>query len=149
MYGINTPIFRYFNAYGPLQSENFVISRFLQCALSGGDLPVYGDGGQTRDFCYIDDAVQLTLEAVRCSKGAHTYNVGSGKTTSLTQLAETVAALSPRPCQITYKPLDGRRPHQYEIVRRQADISKVVNACGFSPQYTLEKGLQKCFEALM
>lgn len=149
LYGIDTPIFRYFNAYGPLQSENFVISRFLQCALSGVDLPVYGDGSQTRDFCYIDDAVQLTLEAVRRSTGAHIYNIGSGKKTSLTQLAECVAALSPHSCQIKYIPLDGRRPHEYEIVRRQADISKIVNTCGFSPQYTLEKGLQKCFEALM
>jgi nucleoside-diphosphate-sugar epimerase len=138
----------------PLQPQStyaiaFVISRFLQCALLGVDLHVYGDGSQTRDFCYIDDAVQLTLEAVRRSTGAHIYNIGSGKKTSLTQLAECVAALSPHSCQIKYIPLDGRRPHEYEIVRRQADISKIVNMCGFSPQYTLEKGLQKCFEALM
>ncbi len=148
LYGIDTPIFLYFNAYGPLQSENFVISRFLKCALSGDDLPVYGDGSQTRDFCYIDDAVQLTLEAVRRSKGAPVYNIGSGKNTSLKQLAELVAALSPHQCGIVYIPLDDRRPHAYEIMQRQADISKIVNLCGISPQYTLEKGLQKCFDAL-
>ncbi len=149
LYGINAPVFRYFNVYGPHQSEDFVISQFVQGALKGDDLTVYGDGSQTRDFCYIDDAVSLTLAATHRNKGAHAYNIGSGKRTSLKQLATLIADMSPRTCRVTFTNPDHRRPQEYEIMHRQADISRIVNLCGFSPEYNLEMGLKKCFDALM
>ncbi|MGC1122330.1 MAG: SDR family NAD(P)-dependent oxidoreductase [Candidatus Methanofastidiosia archaeon] len=149
LYGINTCILRYFNVYGPLQNDNFVVSQFLQHALKGEVLPVYGSGTQTRDFCYIDDAVSLTLEAMKRNRGSNIYNVGSGECTSLKKLAELISSLSPRECRIAFVDPDERRPQEYEIMHRQADISKIVSLCGVSPKHSLEDGLRKCFEVLM
>lgn len=149
LYGMNTCIFRYFNVYGPFQNDDFVISRFLHCALAGKALPVYDGGTQTRDFCFIDDAASLTLEAMKRNRGTGIYNVGSGERTSLRTLAELVSSLSPRTCEIELADLDVRRPQEYEILHRQADISKIVSLCGISPKCSLEEGLRKCFEALM
>ncbi|MBU7014845.1 MAG: SDR family NAD(P)-dependent oxidoreductase [Theionarchaea archaeon] len=149
LYGIDTCIFRYFNVYGPRQNDNFVIPQFLHHALRGEALPVYGSGAQTRDFCYIDDAVSLTLEGMKWNKGFNIFNVGSGEPISLKRLAELVSSLSAKECSIAFVDLDTRRPQEYEIIHRQADISKIVSLCGVSPKHSLEDGLRTCLEALM
>ena len=149
LYGIDTCVFRYFNVYGPHQNDNFVIPQFLRHTLKGEVLPVYGSGAQTRDFSYIDDAVFLTLEAMNRNRGFNIYNVGSGENTSLKKLAELISSLSIKECEIALVELDRRRPQEYDIIHRQADISKIVSLCGTFPRHSLEEGLKTCLEALM
>src|SRR4051794_4907855 len=77
-YGLNHTIFRFFNTYGPLQSTDFVISRFLRQALNGEDITIYGDGSQSRTFCYIDDNLDFTEKTLADDSWVNeTVNVGS------------------------------------------------------------------------
>lgn len=67
-YGLNYTIFRFFNTYGPRQSVDFVMSKFLRAAMLGQDITLYGDGSQTRTFCHVDDNIEVTL---RCLEEGH------------------------------------------------------------------------------
>jgi UDP-glucose 4-epimerase len=90
-YGLNYTIFRFFNTYGPLQSEDFVISRFIHQAAKGEPITIYGSGEQTRTFCYADDSVEFQI---KCLTEGHcvnsTVNVGSSQEYTILQVAEEV-----------------------------------------------------------
>ena len=94
-FGLNYTIFRFFNTYGPKQSKDFVISKFLYAALNNHDITIYGDGSQTRTFCYIDDNIEA------CTKIAYNdlfinevVNIGNSIETSINELAEIIIRLT-------------------------------------------------------
>ena len=90
-YGLEYTIFRFFNTYGPNQSEDFVLPRFLKLALADKDITIYGDGLQTRSFCYVDDNVETCIKAISdplCSNAV--LNVGSDKEQTILSLAQAV-----------------------------------------------------------
>lgn len=94
-FGLNYTIFRFFNTYGPKQSKDFVISKFLYAALNNHDITIYGDGTQTRTFCYIDDNIEA------CTKIAYNdlfinevVNIGNSIETSINELAEIIIRLT-------------------------------------------------------
>src|ERR1041385_3820137 len=83
-YGLSYSIFRFFNTYGPRQSEDFVISKFIQQAVDGKDITIYGDGKQSRTFCYIDDNIETTMLFLRNNLlGNDVMNVGSADEISI------------------------------------------------------------------
>jgi UDP-glucuronate decarboxylase len=138
-YGLEYTIFRFFNTYGPKQSHDFVITRFINAALNNEDLLVYGDGRQTRTFCYIDDNIQ----AVQSIFESNTYindvvNIGSDQEISILQLAETIISLFGSSSKIVHLP----PLEEGDMTRRKPDNSKMRQVLG-RQLLSLEEGLAK------
>jgi UDP-glucuronate decarboxylase len=93
-FGLGYVIFRFFNTYGPHQSEDFVVPRFVLRALRGEDIQVYGDGSQSRTFCYVDDNVEACMRAYQQGLDAETINIGSDHGVTIRSLAERVIAMT-------------------------------------------------------
>ena len=138
-YGVNTGIARIFNTYGPGMKLNDgrVIPNFISQALSGRPLTVYGEGSQSRSFCYIDDLVRgLVLLA---DSGEHwPVNLGNPEEFTVKQLVEKMSQVLGRPLKVEFKPLPEDDPK-----RRKPDISRAQRILGWQPQISLEEGLRK------
>ena len=141
LYGIPTVILRLFNVYGPEQSGEYagVITRFIERAMAGKPPIVFGDGLQTRDFVYIDDAIQCIRTALRKPMpGGTVLNVGTGKATSINSLASAVMKLF----EIRQKPVHG--PSRKGDIRHSlANASKARVQLGFHPEYGIHAGLRE------
>jgi len=126
-FGLPYTIFRFFNTYGPLQSEDFVISKFVSHALRNEDLTIYGDGRQTRTFCYVDDSIEFqTLCMERDLFVNDTVNVGSDVEIEIIDLAKLVQELvNPNIGIIQLPPLA-----EGDMTRRQPDNSRMIDALG-------------------
>lgn len=138
-YGLNYTIFRFFNTYGPRQSTDFVISRFIRQAQAGEPVTIYGDGKQTRTFCFIDDNIQATFSAY---KGNHfvndVVNIGNNVQTSVAELAEIIIKQSKSASKTKFLPAlpDG------DMQRRQPDVKNMIKL--MKREFTsLQKGLKK------
>lgn len=143
-YGLDYTIFRFFNTYGPKQSTDFVMSKFIDAALKNEDITVYGDGSQTRTFCYIDDNIEACANAMWKDQIVNdVVNIGNDKLTTICQLAETIIRLTGSQSKIVHLPPlpDG------DMTRRQPDISRMQTLLS-RPQITLEEGIQKILNTL-
>lgn len=121
-YHLDYTIFRFFNTYGPKQSNDFVIPRFVKLALKNQPIPIYGDGHQTRSFCFIDDNVDTCVKALE--EGLYVndvLNVGNDLEISILELAEKVIALSGSQSEIVHLPA----LKEGDMNRRCPDISKM------------------------
>ena len=121
-FGLDYTILRFFNTYGPKQSADFVISKFLELAFQNKDIPIYGDGSQTRTFCYIQDNIDFTLEIL--DKQLHlndVINVGSDKIITVKELAEMIIDITGSASKIAYLP----PLKNGDMARRQPDITKM------------------------
>ena len=140
-HGINTRIVRIFNTYGPRMhlDDGRVVPNFLQQALCSQPLTVYGDGSQTRSFCYVDDLVEGIVRLLM-SDEHEPVNIGNPNETSITEFAETINRLSGNPAGVVLKPANriGGDPQ-----RRRPDISRARRILGWEPRISLEEGLQK------
>jgi UDP-glucose 4-epimerase len=141
-YGLGTVVLRYFNVYGPRQKKSFyssVIARFLQNALNGEPLIVYGDGTQTRDFIYIDDVVDATVLALESDDiNGETFNVCTGKPTSINDLVESIKEIFKNDLKVIYE-----KPRKGDIKHNYGEPSKIEKMLGFKPKITLKEGLKK------
>lgn len=121
-YGLAFTIFRFFNTYGPKQSVDFVISKFLKCAQAGEPLTIYGDGSQSRTFCFIDDNTECVRSIL--SQGLFdndVVNIGSDVDCSILSLAKLINTLTGSRSEIRFlPPLD-----EGDMTRRKPDISKM------------------------
>ena len=146
LWGLETVALRIFNAYGPGQSlptsHAPVVPRFLQAALSGGSLVVYGDGRQTRDYVYVDDVVDA-LVAAATAKGIsrEVINVGRGQETSVANLIAHVQTASGREVNVLYNPQKAGG-----VARLAADIGRARELLGFRPTIDLNAGLRLTLE---
>ncbi len=138
-YNLNYTIFRFFNTYGPKQSQHFVISRFIKQALTNSDITIFGDGLQTRTFCYIDDNVDATMEAFLNNKYVNdVVNIGNDKEIHIIDLARLILQLTGSSSKIVHLPplkegdMRGRRP----------DIQKMKQLIN-RPLVDLEEGINK------
>lgn len=141
-FGLNFTIFRFFNTYGPSQTEDFVIPRFLKQAFSNQDITIYGKGDQTRTFCYIDDNIDTTilcLEKGYCTN--EIMNVGSDKEYSVKELAETIVNLTASKSKIIHLPA----LKEGDMTRRKPDISKMRSILSRN-FISLEQGLKKIID---
>lgn len=142
LWGIETVALRIFNAYGPGQHlppvHAPVIPYFLRAALQNGTLVINGDGGQTRDYVYVDDVVSaLTAAATAGRVNGRIINVGSGHDTSVRELARVVLAITGTQPEIVYNPRSDSGP-----ARMCADITLARELLSYNPQISLEEGLQ-------
>ena len=150
-FDIPTVGLRFFNVYGPKQDPSSpysgVISIFLDRAMRGEDLSIYGDGLQSRDFVYVSDVVQTLYRAMgRLEDGSITcdrFNVGMGNSISINELAETVRTLTGQSFTIHHvNARDGDIRHSY------CDNTRTVEVLGYRPEVTLSEGLGITCEAL-
>jgi len=121
-FGLNYLIFRFFNTYGPNQSEDFVVPRFIRQAMANRDITIYGDGSQTRTFCYVDDNVEACINAHLTGQIENdTINIGSDVECSVSLLAEKVIEITGSSSKIVYLPplAEG------DMTRRKPDITKM------------------------
>ena len=116
-HGLNYTIFRFFNTYGPRQSPDFVVAKFIRQALNGEDITIYGDGSQTRTFCYIADNVRATTRAMDLACATNdVFNIGSENEVSMLELAELIVRKTKASSRIVHLPalsegdMDRRRP---------------------------------------
>jgi UDP-glucose 4-epimerase len=141
-YGLSTVVLRFFNVYGLGQKNGAysgVITRFLQNALKGEPLIVYGDGKQTRDFILVDDVVEATLLALENanSKG-ETFNVCTGKPTAVNELVQIVKEVLKRDLKVIYD-----KPRKGDIKNNYGDPSKAEEILGFKAKISLREGLER------
>lgn len=146
-YDLPVVILRPFNTYGPYQKttgEGGVIGIYIRKALGGEDLPVFGDGLQTRDFLYVEDCADFILKAAFSSHvTGETLNAGTGKDISVKELA---VSISGDPGRITYS----SHPHlQSEIRKLLCDASKAQGLLNWFPRFPLEEGIQRTRQWIM
>lgn len=142
-YNLDYTVFRFFNTYGPQQSEDFVISRFIRAALANKDITVYGDGSQTRTFCYIDDNVDLCADALRRNLFVNdVVNVGSEVETTIIELARLVVEITGSSSRIVHLPA----LEEGDMTRRKPDNSKMKKALS-RELVPLRNGLERVIEA--
>jgi UDP-glucuronate decarboxylase len=142
-FGIDYTIFRFFNTYGPKQSNDFVISKFIAKALRNEDITIYGDGSQTRTFCYIDDNIEACVNAFYQNTFSNdVVNIGSDYEISILELAEKVIELTSSKSSITFLPplTEG------DMSRRNPDATKMRSLLG-REMVSLDKGLTKILKA--
>lgn len=137
-FGLDYTIFRFFNTYGPKQSKDFVISRFIGKALKNEDITVYGDGKQTRTFCFVNDNVDACYNAFAENKYVNdVVNIGGENEITIIELAEKIIALSGSSSGIVHLP----PLPEGDMTRRLPDTTKMKSLLN-RPTLPLEEGLQ-------
>ncbi len=141
-HGVDTRIVRIFNTYGPRMrlNDGRALPAFIGQALRGEDLSVFGDGSQTRSFCFVDDLIE-GIYRLLLSDYAMPVNIGNPNEISLKDFAEEILALTGNKVKIVYKPLPVDDPKQ-----RQPDITKAKNILGWEPKVSRSEGLKITYE---
>lgn len=141
-HGLETRIIRIFNTYGPRMrlNDGRALPAFIGQALRGQDLTVFGDGSQTRSFCYVDDLVE-GIYRLLLSDYAQPVNIGNPDEISLKDFAEEIIKLTGTSQKIVYKPLPKDDPKQ-----RQPDITKAKAILGWEPTVSRATGLKATYE---
>ncbi len=136
---VDIRVVRIFNTYGPRMFENDgrVVSNFIVQALSGQPLTVYGDGSQTRSFCYVSDLVEGFIRLMN-SNQTGPINIGNPGEYTILQLAQTIQQMVNPNVEVQYRPLPQDDPR-----RRQPDITKASQLLGWQPSVDLQTGLEK------
>lgn len=141
IHNVKIKVARIFNTYGPQMAmdDGRVVSNFIVQALKGEPITIYGDGSQTRSFCYIDDMVVGLIQLMESNDTVvGPINLGNPSEFTIKELAEKVISLTGSSSSIDYMPLPQDDPKQ-----RKPDISKANNLIGWKPLYTLEYGIKK------
>jgi nucleoside-diphosphate-sugar epimerase len=142
-FNLDFTIFRFFNTFGPKQSTDFVISKFLRAALSNHDITIYGDGNQTRTFCFIDDNIEASIKIFEQNLFVNdVINVGNDILFTIKDLAELIIKLTNSKSKIVYLP----PLKEGDMTRRQPDITKMKSVLE-RDLLPLEDGLKKLIES--
>lgn len=139
-YAVPIRIMRIFNTFGPRMhpDDGRVVSNFIVQALQDRDITVYGDGSQTRSFCYVDDLVRGMIGMMEQDQTTGPINFGNPVPSTMLALAEQVIRLTGSGSRITFQPLPEDDPRQ-----RQPDIARARTLLGWEPQVSLEDGLRE------
>ncbi|CAG0976619.1 MAG: NAD-dependent epimerase/dehydratase family protein [Bacteroidetes bacterium] len=141
-FDLDYTIFRFFNTYGPKQSKDFVVSKFIQSALKNAPITIYGNGSQTRTFCYIDDNIDATTKLFYENLNINeVINIGNDKETSILELAKIILELTKSKSEIQFLP----PLEEGDMSRRCPDISKMKGILN-RELIPLEAGLKKVLE---
>jgi UDP-glucose 4-epimerase len=151
-YNLPVSIVRYFGGYGPHQNLTWwggPQSVFIDCALSNNEMPIHGDGLQTRTFTYVDDMVSGTIKIMESERSAgEVFNIGAKREIAIIDLARMIWKMirpkeEPKIKKIPYKDISGK----YEdVMRRVPDVSKAEEMLGFNAEIQLEEGLPKTIQ---
>ena len=141
---VDTRIVRIFNTYGPNMdpADGRVVSNFIVQALKGEDITIYGDGSQTRSFCYVSDLVDGIIRMMNNSQQfIGPVNLGNPSERTILEFAELIIEMTNSKSKIVYKPLPSDDP-----VRRKPDISVAKKELGWEPKVDIKEGIQKTIE---
>ena len=145
LYGLNAICLRYFNIFGPRQRADStysgVIARFIDKAKKGQPITIYGDGSQIRDFCPVGNVVSANIAAATVSEtsaGLGIFNIGTGRSISLANLAATISSACPVPLEVVFGPA-----RLGEIHTSIADIESARQGIGFEPIHSFEHAIQE------
>jgi UDP-glucuronate decarboxylase len=143
-YGVKVKVIRIFNTYGPRmhQNDGRVVSNFIVQALQGKDITIYGEGLQTRSFCYVSDLIQgmtLMMSSNKSIQGP--INLGNPREFTIKSLAEKIIEMTGSKSKLVFQDLPSDDPKQ-----RRPDISKAQNLLNWTPQIEIEEGLMKTVE---
>lgn len=142
-YQLNYSIFRFFNTYGPNQSTDFVVARFLAAALKNKDLTIYGDGSQTRTFTYVDDTIDTCLACFYQDKFVNdVINIGSDQLYTILDLAKLIIQMTNSNSKIIHLP----PLKEGDMTRRQPDNANMKIVLN-RPLVTLEEGIRKMMDS--
>lgn len=140
-HGVEIKVARIFNTYGPRMHPNDgrVVSNFIMQALRGEDITIYGDGSQTRSFCYVEDLVDGLMGLMNTEKGVTgPINLGNPGEFTIKELAELVIEMTGAKSQLVQKPLPQDDPR-----KRKPDITRARDTLGWEPEVKLRDGLEK------
>ncbi len=143
-YNLNIKVMRIFNTYGPRMHPNDgrVVSNFIVQALTGKDVTIYGDGSQTRSFCYVEDLIEGMYRLMNSEEGfTGPVNIGNPSEFTMLELAEKIIKLTKSKSKITFKELPQDDPMQ-----RKPVIELAKRELGWEPHIALEEGLRKTIE---
>ena len=142
VYGLPYTIFRFFNTYGPNQSMDFVISKFLDAALRGDDITIYGDGSQTRTFCYVDDNVNACIKIFEENHILNdVINIGGAKEYKIIDVAKTIINISGSSSKIIHLP----PLPEGDMTRRMPDNTKMLKILN-KELISLEDGIKRMID---
>ena len=142
VYGLPYTIFRFFNTYGPNQSMDFVISKFLDAALRGDDITIYGDGSQTRTFCYVDDNVNACMKIFEENHALNdVINIGGAKEYKIIDVAKTIINISGSSSKIIHLP----PLPEGDMTRRMPDNTKMLKILN-KELISLEDGIKRMID---
>ncbi len=137
-HGLDLVTLRYFTVYGPRQRPDMAFARFLRAALHGGEMPLLGDGFQTRDFTYVGDAVEASALALERARPGAVYNIAGGRPVALTDALRLLGAALDRAPEFAERPPDAREPRS-----TAADLGRARSELGWTPRTELELGLRR------
>ena len=142
VYGLPYTIFRFFNTYGPNQSMDFVISKFLNAALRGDDITIYGDGSQTRTFCYVDDNINACIKIFEENHNLNdVINIGGAKEYKIIDVAKTIINISGSSSKIIHLP----PLPEGDMTRRMPDNTKMLKILN-KELISLEEGIKRMID---
>ena len=138
--GVDIRIVRIFNTYGPRMAENDgrVVSNFIVQALQGKDITIFGEGSQTRSFCYVDDLIEGMVRMMECENESGPVNLGNPTETTILEFAQRIIELTGANSSLVFNPLPADDPKQ-----RRPDITLARRLLGWEPHVRLEEGLKK------
>lgn len=141
--GLNAVITRIFNTYGPGMNprEGRAVVRFIEQAIKNEPLTVYGNGNQTRSFCYVDDQIEGQIKVMSDGKAAEVYNIGNPDEKTILEFAEIIKNLSGSKSEIVFENLP-----QDDPLQRNPDIKKAKRGLEWEPKISLEVGLKKTID---
>ena len=142
-HGVDIRVVRIFNTYGPRMNpdDGRVVSNFIVQALRGEDITIYGDGKQTRSFCYVDDLLEGFVRLMNQDEVTGPINIGNPGEFTMLELAEKVLSKIDSASKLTFLPLPGDDPKQ-----RKPDITLAKKHLDWEPKINLDKGLDKAIE---
>jgi UDP-glucose 4-epimerase len=134
---------RYFTVYGPRQRPDMAFHRFIKAMLKGKEIIVYGDGKQTRDFTYIDDAVEANLLAMRSEAIGEVFNIGGGSRITINEAIRLLEGIMGKRARVRYV-----ERQKGDVRHTAADITKARKILGYEPKVRIEEGLRREVEWL-
>lgn len=140
-FGVRYAALRYFTVYGPRQRPDMAFSRFTMAALAGGEIEVYGDGKQTRDFTFVLDAVEANMLASRYEGDGDIFNIGGGSRSSVLDVIEIIRRETGGDPAVRFM-----EKARGDVLDTWADTSKAARELGFKPTIGLEEGLKREIE---
>lgn len=140
---VDIRVIRIFNTYGPRMNQNDgrVVSNFIVQALKGQDITIYGDGTQTRSFCYVDDLIDGMIRMMNCEGFIGPVNIGNPGEFTMLELAQKIIAMTGSKSKLVFEPLPSDDPAQ-----RQPVIDLAKSKLDWSPTIDLDEGLEKTVE---
>jgi UDP-glucose 4-epimerase len=137
-YGVPTVSLRYFTVYGPRQRPDMAFHKFISAVMKGEPITIYGNGEQTRDFTFINDAVEANIAAFKNGKEGEVYNIGGGSTIRLKDAIRIIEEITGKKANLEYaEPQRGDARHTF------SDVSKAKTDFGYSPKTEVKSGLEK------